>query len=61
MVIALVVLSAIAIRCAVGWISQWVGTAALAEYMQRKGIHAPSDKELEACTEYVWNHLLHRR
>ena len=33
--------------------------AALAKYMMDKGYKPPSDKEMKACTVYVWKKLLH--
>ncbi len=45
--------------CAIGWLLYWVGAAALAKYMMDKGYKPPSDKEMKACTVYVWKKLLH--
>lgn len=45
----------------IGWLSYWVGTAALAKYMTDKGCPPPSDEEMEACCSYVWRKLLHLR
>lgn len=45
----------------IGWLSHWVGTAALAKYMMDKGYTPPSDGEMKACCSYVWRKLLHLR
>ena len=45
--------------CAAGWLTYWVGVAALAKYMSDKGYKPPSDDEIKACSVYVWKKLLH--
>ena len=47
--------------CAIGWLCYWVASAALAKYMLDKGYTPPSDKEMKACSMYVWNQLLRRK
>lgn len=43
----------------IGWLSYWVGSAALAKYMMDKGYPTPSDEEMKECCSYVWRKLLH--
>ena len=45
--------------CGIGWLTYWVGAAALAKYLMDKGYKPPSDEEMKACTMYVWKKLLH--
>jgi hypothetical protein len=49
------------IICAVGWLTYWVGSAALAKYMMDKGYTPPSENEMKECSTYVWKKLLHIR
>ena len=43
----------------IGWLSYWVGTAALVNYMKAKGYTLPSDEELKECNTYVLKKILH--
>lgn len=45
--------------CGIGWLTYWVGTAALAKYMMDKGYKPPSEEEMKACSVYVWTKLFH--
>lgn len=45
--------------CAVGWLSCWVGTAALIKYMADKGCAPPSSEEMKAYCAYALKKLLH--
>lgn len=49
-----VVISAV---CAVGWLSSWVGNAAIGKWIIDKGYMPPTDEELSECVAYVWRNL----
>lgn len=48
----------IAAICAIGWLVNWVGNAALGKWIIDKGHTPPTDKELGDCVTYVWRQLL---
>ena len=45
------------IICGIGWLSCWVGVAALAKYMADKGYEPPLDEEIKECSLYVCKKL----
>ena len=57
---ATILLAIAALFFAVKYLTQWVGSAALAYWVLRKGYTPPTDEELTECTTYVWKNLLHR-
>ena len=56
-----VILLAISIVCAIGWLVSWVGSAALAKWIIDKGYTSPTDVEMSQCVNYVWRKLLRIR
>ncbi len=44
--------------CAVGWLTQYISTAALMWYIQEKNVPLPSDEEMKEGTRYVTKHLV---
>lgn len=53
------ILLALLIRCAVGWLNSYVCRLALILFMMEKKYTPPSGKELEACMREVWIRVLH--
>lgn len=43
----------------IGWLFYWMGSAALAKYILKKGYKPPSDKEMKACCVEVLKNLFH--
>lgn len=44
--------------CGIGWLSYWIGSAALAKYMLDQGYAPPSDEELKKCSNWVIRRML---
>lgn len=44
--------------CALGWLVNWVGSAALAKWIVDKGYTPPTDQEMSQCVNYVWRKIL---
>lgn len=53
-----VILLIAAVICAIGWLCQWIGTAALTMYMLEKQYMPPTDSELKAYITKVWMKVL---
>lgn len=43
-----------------GLLSYWIGTAALAYYIEKNGFASPSDHEIKECTHWVIANLFKR-
>lgn len=56
-----IILAAAALFFAVKYLLQWVGSAALANWILKKGYTPPTDAELAECSTYVWKNLLNRK
>lgn len=44
--------------CALGWLNQYVSTAALIMCILEKGYTPPSEAEMKACAAEVWKRVL---
>ena len=58
---ATIILAIAALFFAVKYLMQWVGSAALANWVLRKGYTPPTDEELAECSRHVWLQLLGRK
>ncbi|MCX4268494.1 MAG: hypothetical protein OSJ62_07490 [Lachnospiraceae bacterium] len=54
-----IIVIGVSIMCGIGWLTCWVGSAALVRYMMDKGYMLPSEEEMQAYSKYVWEKLLH--
>lgn len=52
------ILATVAAICAVGWVTNWTGNAALVKWLLDKGYDPPTDEELNDSLRYVWRKLL---
>lgn len=59
MSLVIIALIALSVFLAVKWVCSFVGTAAMVEYMQRKGTRLPTEDEMEDCLRYAWKRFLH--
>ena len=55
------ILAFAALFFAVKYLLQWVGSAALALWVVKKGYTPPTDAELAECSRDVWKNLLNRK
>lgn len=55
------ILTFAALFFAVKYLLQWVGSAALSNWILKKGYTPPTDAELAECTQDVWLNLLRRK
>ncbi len=56
-----IIFFAIAVRCGIGWLTQYISTLSFIYYIEKNGYIQPSDAEIKECTFEMVKQLFKRR